>query len=44
MKKYYESPSAEIEAFAVCNILTTPSEQTGGWGEGGEGTTVPDEF
>ncbi len=43
MKKIYEEPWAEIERFKVkCIITESPNE--GGIGEGGEGTSEPDEF
>lgn len=36
MKKYYESPYAEIEKFNIDYILTVSSESGGGIEEGGE--------
>lgn len=36
MKKYYESPLAEIEKFSIINIMTVSTEDGGGLEEGGE--------
>ena len=34
MKKFYESPSAEIEMFAIDSVTTDETSWQGGW-EGG---------
>ena len=41
MKKYYESPRADIEEFAISKVFT---DSYGGIGGGNEGTTEDDEF
>ena len=43
MRKEYITPSAEIEKFNISIDVCTVS-QTEGFGDGNEGTTMPDEF
>ena len=42
MKKIYVAPEAEIEKFTFTDIVTT--SVTGGINDGGDGTTVDDDF
>ena len=43
MKRIYSTPKAEIEKFTIGDIMTTSPQGTG-FGDGEEGTTMPDEF
>ncbi len=40
MKKVYTAPEAEIEKFTIVDVITN----SGGINDGGDGTTVDDDF
>lgn len=42
MKRKYTAPEAEIERFTLADVITNST--TGGIYDGGEGTTVDDDF